>query len=137
MPYRDDDLTYYVRELYRDNPSAFFRALVEAVSLGVVAVDARRFIRYANAAAHRMFGYEQPSLIGLPLEILLPRELREKHNHHLDKFYNTPHARVMNGGQIVQALDLSGNRVSVRVALDAFEYGDGYNYVAMITPTNL
>lgn len=130
----DQLLSFYIRERYTDLPSVFFRALVEAIGLGVVAIDQHKFICYANHAAHELFGYQAGEMLGLSIHCLLPQELREKHNDHLNKFFTNPHARVMNGGQVVQAITKDGRRVSVRVALDAFEYGQSKNYAAVITP---
>src|SRR5262245_47146427 len=48
------------------------RDLLEAVPKALIAIDARDTILYANACAHRLFGYEPETLNGLDLRQLVP-----------------------------------------------------------------
>src|SRR5262245_55726628 len=48
------------------------RDLLEAVPEALIAIDARNRIVYANACAHRLFGYEPETLNALDLRQLVP-----------------------------------------------------------------
>ena len=43
-----------------------FRALAELASAGIISADARGIVTFCNQSAARMFGYDEPSLIGKP-----------------------------------------------------------------------
>jgi len=55
------------------------RTLLETATEGIVSVDARRTIVYANRAFEVMFGWEGDDLIGQPIARLIPELLRGGH----------------------------------------------------------
>ena len=55
-----------------DTIECFFRAVVEAVSEGVLAVTRGGAIRYLNPAAEAIFDAGKSAYLGLPIEVLLP-----------------------------------------------------------------
>jgi PAS domain S-box-containing protein len=54
-----------------------FESIVESAPDAVLIVSAKNLIVRINAEAERMFGYSRQELLGQPLEILLPVQLRE------------------------------------------------------------
>ena len=55
------------------------RLLVEASAHGVIAVDGEGRIRSVNAAAEGLFGHDEASLLGQPIEVLVPASQRMGH----------------------------------------------------------
>lgn len=56
-----------------------FRLVFESSPSGLIIVDAPGRMVMVNPAAGRMFGYEQPELIGAPVELLVPERFRARH----------------------------------------------------------
>ncbi len=56
-----------------------FRLALEAAPAAIIVADIEGHIRFANAEAVRMFGYEAIELVGMSLNSLIPQNLR---NHH-------------------------------------------------------
>jgi len=69
-----------------DEAASTGAALLDAVPDAVVAIDAAGRLVYANAPAERMFGYLRDELLGRPVELLVPTELRERHAGHRNPF---------------------------------------------------
>jgi PAS domain S-box-containing protein len=64
--------------------------LFETVRDAVVVADASsgRIVLW-NPAAETMFGYSVDEALGMPVEILIPAELRGRHRHGLARFHET------------------------------------------------
>lgn len=60
-----------------------WRALTQIDSVAFLHVDLEGRIRHVNAGVSRIFGYRLQELIGRPIEVLLPEELRERHARYL------------------------------------------------------
>lgn len=55
-------------------------------------------IKYLNARATCMFGYERAELIGQPIELLVPAQLRERHVQHRRGYSQSARLRTMGAG---------------------------------------
>ena len=47
---------------------------------GVIFADGDGVIRFWNAGAEAIFGYAAPEAVGRPLELIIPEQLRARHN---------------------------------------------------------
>jgi PAS domain S-box-containing protein len=56
-----------------------FRLAVEASPSGMIAVNGDGTIIMINGEIERLFGYARDELLGRPVDILLPDEVRAKH----------------------------------------------------------
>lgn len=93
-----------------------FWALPDAVIVG----DTRSGdIVLWNPAAERMFGYSADEAVGLPLEVLVPDVLREKHRQGLRHYGATGHGHIIDSQTAVEvpALCKDGRQVSVELML--------------------
>jgi PAS domain S-box-containing protein len=87
---------------------------------GVVVTDGRGLIVYVNAPLLELFGYDAEDLVGQPVEVLLPDDLRDNHRHHVHDFLANPNPRPMGR----EDLDIEGRRAdgslfSIDVQLNA------------------
>ena len=57
----------------------FFRSVLELAPDGLMVVDAEGVIRLANAQCEKLFGYTREELIGQPVEMLVPDDVRARH----------------------------------------------------------
>jgi GAF domain-containing protein len=60
-----------------------FRVMAETASDAILTINAASTIRFANPAAERLFGYRVAELVGQPLMMLMPPELRAAHRRGL------------------------------------------------------
>ena len=56
-----------------------YRILAETASDAIIRIDANSTIEYTNTAVESIFGYTAEELIGQPLTMLMPEELRQRH----------------------------------------------------------
>jgi PAS domain S-box-containing protein len=109
-----------------------FRAVLEASSNAVVAIDARGAISYVNPQVGTTFGYEREEMLGQPMELLLPERATTRHVAHRDGFLAHPVARPMG-----ISLDLAGRRKDgtefpVEISLSPVETADGLQVFATV-----
>jgi len=94
------------------------QSLIGAMPNGILLVDRSGAIRFVNAPAQAMFGYEKMELIGCPVETLLPAALREAHPGKRESFFASPHARAMGTGRDLFAVRKDGSGFPVEVGLN-------------------
>jgi PAS domain S-box-containing protein len=95
-----------VRELSEQRFSEpAFQFAIESSPGGVLVIDGTGKINLVNASIERLFGYNRAELLGQPVEILIPNDLRDAHVKHRANFYASPIERPMGIG-----LDLVGQR---------------------------
>ncbi|MGH3259838.1 MAG: PAS domain S-box protein, partial [Streptosporangiaceae bacterium] len=72
------------------------RAVLEAALDGVISMDGRGRIIYANSAAERIFGYRAGEMTGRELaEAIVPLLLREAHRRGLARYLDTGERRIL------------------------------------------
>jgi PAS domain S-box-containing protein len=82
-----------------------FSRLVMAATDAMVIVDSRGRIVLVNERTERLFGYSAAELVGQPVEMLVPHQLRGSHVRQRNNFLAAPQIRQMGTG-----LELSGRR---------------------------
>lgn len=63
-----------------------FSGILAISAEGVISMDAHHNITLFNRAAEDMFGYSAGEILGQPLNLLIPKRLREAHNQHVARF---------------------------------------------------
>jgi PAS domain S-box-containing protein len=109
----------------RIRAEAKFRGLLEAAPDAMVGVDADGRIILVNTQAERLFGYGRDELVGRPVEILVPRDTRERHPDHRVRYYGDPRPRPMGGGMELAARRKDGSEFPAEIALSAIETEEG------------
>jgi PAS domain S-box-containing protein len=102
-----------------------FRLAVDASPSGIIMIDADGKIVLANAETERMFGYGRGELLGGPIDILVPADLRERHAVHRDRFHARPEARRMNQGRELHGLRKDGSEFPVEIGLNPIQTPSG------------
>jgi PAS domain S-box-containing protein len=83
--------------------------------------------------AEEMFGYGRSELLGMPLEKLLPEQLRARHLSHRAGFAANPRARPMGAGIELQGLRRDGTEIPIEVSLSTVQTSQGALAVAFVT----
>lgn len=84
-----------------------------------IVVNRQQTIIMVNHAARSLFGYaENDTIIGKPLDILLPPEYRDKHREHINQFADgDEQARHMNKRQPIIGLRKDDKRFEARATI--------------------
>ncbi|MBL8625831.1 MAG: PAS domain-containing protein [Myxococcales bacterium] len=109
-----------------------FRSMIEGAPLAVLAADVAGQITLANDGAARMFGYPPGSLVGMPIEALVPEEGRGGHAAHRASYLDTMVPRRMGQGREVFGRRADGSTFPIEVALSTSETADGLQVLAHI-----
>ena len=117
-------------ELADANVQAFrnerrFRATIEAAPTAMVMIDAAGAIVLVNAQTEKLFEYAREELLGQPVEILIPKRLRDAHPGMRGGFFASPHARQMGAGRDLYGLRKNGSEVPVEIGLSPVETEEG------------
>ena len=96
---------------------AFFRSVLELAPDGLMVADDTGIIRLANARCETLFGYTREELIGQPVEILVPDDVRERHPALREAFHHAPSLRDMGSGRELRGLRKDGSLLPVEIGL--------------------
>ncbi len=104
----------------------FACALVRDASDAIIYADKEGVIRFWNAGATRIFGFSEAEAMGQSLDLIIPENLRERHEKGFEKTMATGESRY-GGGDIlsVPALRKDGSRISVDFTILPFRGEDG------------
>src|SRR5262252_6430505 len=101
------------------NPTdRLFRLAVEASPSAMVMADEEGKIVLVNTQTEKLFGYLREELIGQPLEILVPDELRSVHPRLRQGYSLHPEVRPMGAGRDLYARRKDGSQVPVEIGLN-------------------
>ncbi len=98
----------------------------------MIAVDGDGHIRLVNEQAERLFGYGRDEMLGQPIEMLVPQQLRERHVGHRSKYVRDPRTRPMGIGLELTGVRKDGSNVLVEISLSPLETDDGSFVVSAI-----
>lgn len=103
-------------------------SLLESVPDAMVIVDRTDGrIVHLNRVAEELFGYRREELVGQPVEVLLPAQVREAHRGHRAGYAAAPRTRPMGFGQDLFALRKGGEEFPAEVSLSPLD-ADGGSY---------
>ena len=102
-----------------------FRGLLETAPDAIVIVDPSGCIVLVNSQTEKLFGYLRAELIGQPVEMLVPEDLREAHVRHRSTFHAEHGARAMGSGLDLFARRKDGGIFPVEVSLSPLETEQG------------
>ena len=92
-------------------------AVLESSPDGIAICDGAGRLVIVNRQLEVLFGYERSELIGQPVEILVPAEVRGGHVRHRQSYIAAPNTRPMGSGLRLQGVRRDGSRFPVEVAL--------------------
>jgi PAS domain S-box-containing protein len=109
-----------------------FRVAVEASPNGMLMVDATGSIRLVNAQIEYIFGYAREELLGKPIEMLLPHDVRDKHKAYRAAFLNQPESRRMGAGRELYGLRKNGSEFPLEIGLNPIRTTGGVRVLASV-----
>ena len=112
---------------------ATVRAIMEGSAVAILACDTEGRIKLANPTAEKMFGYTRDRLLGGPLEMLLPKRLRDRHVEHRASWFAQPDDRPMGPGMELAGRRRDGTEFPIEVSLSHIGGGEGTLGVAFVS----
>jgi len=112
---------------------SIYKELVLSALEAIVVVDKAGKIVLSNRKASELFGYSNDALVGEAVEILIPIDLREKHNTARDSYLKAPSPREMGSGLKLYGLHKDGSKFPIEVSLNPLKEDDKEYVVALIT----
>lgn len=109
-----------------------FEAVFNYATIGMIIADSEGKITQINKFAENQFGYLDNEIIGQPIEILIPRDLKEKHVHHRTNFLKAPANREMGSGRDLFAKRKDNTVFPVEISLSHFKKEDESFVIAFI-----
>lgn len=96
--------------------------MIEAAPSGVLLIDRKGRIVYANPGAAEVFGWPREELVGLPVDVLVPEPQRAKHPEIRERYFASGTTRDM--GVEVKGVRKDGSQVFVDIRLSRLADGD-------------
>jgi PAS domain S-box-containing protein len=112
--------------------AAMVSQLLEAAPDAILLYDLDGRILQANAQATVVFGYSRETLIGRPVEDLLPERFRSRHLEHRGRYVSAPRTRPMGTGLDLWAVHADGHEFPVEVSLSLMQAADGPRIVSIV-----
>ncbi|MCW9036687.1 MULTISPECIES: PAS domain-containing sensor histidine kinase [Altibacter] len=120
-------------KVFEEKKDTIFKLLSEAISEGIIIVNARQEVVASNGAANAMFGYEGDELIGQSLNLLIPKEYHKKHEGHFEAFVENSDKRQMGHGRDLYGLRKDGSVFPVEAGLNPFEINKSTYVMALVS----
>lgn len=109
-----------------------YQQILDTAPDAMVVIDASGTISFANLQTETLFGYARESLIGRPLDVLIPERFRNHHAKHIVTYFARPTVRHMGSGLELFGLRADGSEMDIEVSLSPVRTGDGLLVCAAI-----
>lgn len=113
-----------VKGLFLADPlqSLSFQTLFDAVADAMLLISDTGKVTEANTAALSLLGYTAQEIIGLKVEVLVPKRYKAQHLRHRTKFIQNPEKRPMGSGNELAVLTKEGKELEVDIGLSPINY---------------
>jgi diguanylate cyclase (GGDEF)-like protein/PAS domain S-box-containing protein len=115
-----------------DQPDiSIYKQAFEASIDAIICSDETGVVTLWNPAAEKIFGYSENEILGQPLSLLMPEELRSAHNAGMSNFIRTGKAVVL--GKTIEVIGLRKNCTTfpLELAISATKK-DGWRFTAIL-----
>lgn len=109
-----------------------FRLVVDGVPIAMLMVDGDGRIALANAQAESLFGYSRAELLGQRIDMLVPKQLRERHAGDRARFAANPQPRAMGMKRRRFGRRRDGSKIPVEIDLNPIRVADTLYVLATI-----
>ncbi len=109
-----------------------FEALFMHAAIGIIMVNRESKIVLSNHFADILFGYNAGELMGQQLDILIPENVRKKHQKTYDKYTEKPQSRAMGIGLDLNGRRKDGSLFPIEISLSHFKSGEIPYYISFI-----
>jgi PAS domain S-box-containing protein len=100
------------------------QAFIELAPDAMLVIDSAGRILQVNQQVEALFGYGRPTLLGRPVETLIPDRFHAIHPQHRTEYASNPHTRPMGVNLPLFGRRQDGSEFPVEVSLSPFQFGD-------------
>jgi len=104
---------------------ARFGDLLESTPDAIVMLNVTGRIVMVNGQAENLFGYARATLLGQPVEQLLPKRFHQAHLRHRAHFFEQPRTRTMGAGLELYGRRSNGDEFPVEISLSPLQTEEG------------
>jgi two-component system, LuxR family, sensor kinase FixL len=94
---------------------AHLRSILNAVPDATVVIDENGVVQSFSAAAERLFGYKESSVIGKNVSMLMPQPYRDEHDRYLHRYLATGEKRIIGIDRVVTGQRKDGSTFPVKL----------------------
>lgn len=106
--------------------------LLDAAPDGLILIDAEGRLLLVNSRIEELFGYPRSELLGQPVEMLLPENLRGVHEQHRQEYADDLRRRPMGAGLSLRGRRRDGSEFPVDISLSPLATLEGQWTVAAV-----
>ena len=108
-----------------EQSQARFAGILEIANDAIISVDRAQQITLFNQGAEKIFGYKTEEVLGQPLSLLLPEELRNARQQHIQQFaQSSGKARRMGEGGEIWGRRQDGTQFPAEASISRLDMGD-------------
>jgi len=109
-----------------------FDALLDAAVDAIIIIDDRGAVRRFNQAAQDMFGYGEPEMLGVNVNLLMPEPYRSQHDGYLGRYRETGKTSVIGKGREVSGLRKDGSTFPMFLSVGEIRTEGASRFVSII-----
>lgn len=113
-----------------------FRALVEQMPDAVIFADREGIVRIWNDGALAVFGYTAAEMLGGGLYVIIPEDLRQRHNQGYDRAMANGHTRLGNRVMTTRSIHKNGSKIYVDLSFAVIKNQSGLAIGALAVGRN-
>ncbi len=107
--------------------------IVETALDAIITIDDQHNIIMANEATGKMFGYEVSELLNKPLNLLIPKGIRQGHGKHIEEFASSKiTSKYMGSELVIRGVNSSGKLFPIETALSKMKVGGKIYFNAIV-----
>lgn len=118
-------------------PADIVSQILHTSADATIITDRGGVIRLANEHAEALFGYEPGELTGKPIEVLIPKEHRDRHRSLRTSYHDAPRGRPMVSGLELYGCRKDGSTFRCEIALNPIETDDGLVVTSTVRKTEV
>ncbi len=116
----------------RRRAEAMFSSFLESAPDAVVIIERNGRIALVNAQTERLFGYSRDSLVGQPVEMLMPKRFHVLHVDHRAGYVDEPDTRPMGAGLALFGERSDGTEFPIDISLAPLDTEEGRRFAATV-----
>jgi PAS domain S-box-containing protein len=109
-----------------------YRAVLEQALDAVVSIDASNRVTFYNSAAERLWGWPRSQVIGQNVKMLVPTDIRERHDSLVDANRRTGQDKIVGTSREVRVPRADGSQVWVQLSLTKVPIRGQLHYTAFL-----
>lgn len=103
---------------------AHLRSILDAVPDATVVIDENGVIQSFSAAAERLFGYRESTVIGRNVSMLMPPPYSEEHDRYIARYLATGEKRIIGIDRVVSGQRMDGSTFPMKLEVGEMTSGE-------------